>query len=110
MELKIISSEIESLASVATAMKKIKATDKKPAQQTTLDIAQKLARLNKNSTKKVISELENLKIARMTEEHIVAIATFLPQSPDELRTIFSGTKTTIKSEDLTRILDVVPKQ
>ena len=110
MDLDIITSKVEPLANVATELRKVKSADRRPAQQTTFDIAQKMARLDKKGTEKVVKELEALKIARMAEEHIVAIATFLPQSPDELKTVFAGTKTTIKSEDLARILDVVPKQ
>ncbi len=94
---------------VATELRKVKSDDRKPAQQTSFDIAQKTARLNKTDTEKVIKELNKLGIARMTEEHVIAIATFLPQSPDELKTIFAGTKTTIKSEDLAKILDIIPK-
>lgn len=109
MDLHIISGKPESLASVATELRKVKSADRKPAQQTTFDIAQKTARLSKTDTEKVIKELESLKIARMTDEHIITIATLLPQSPDELKTIFGGTKTTIKKEDLDRILDVIPK-
>jgi len=107
MDIKVIEKELQSIADVASELKSVKSTDRKPFQQRTYDIARVFCRLSKADVAKMIKKLDELDIVRLTPEHKVQIADFLPQTKQELESIFTATKTTIKQEDQDRILDVV---
>tara|TARA_Y100000034_G_scaffold100061_1_gene123200 strand:- start:114 stop:449 length:336 start_codon:yes stop_codon:yes gene_type:complete len=107
MDIQVLSKELQSVANVASELRTVKAADKKPAQQQTYDITKSLGRLNKTDVEKLLKKLNDLDIVRLTAEHKIQIADFLPANKQELESIFTATKTTIKQEDQDRILDVV---
>lgn len=109
MDINVKEREVRSLASISAHLSKIKKTDKAPVQQQVYDFSRKFGRLTAAQAEKLISELDGLEIARMTKEHMISITDVLPRNDLELKLIFAASKTTIKPEDLARILDIVKK-
>lgn len=54
-------------------------------------------------------QLTKLEISRLKPMHIIKIVDILPKDMDSLKIIFSGEATTIKQEDMSKILDTVKK-
>ena len=54
-------------------------------------------------------QLEGLGIIRLKERHIIKILDLLPKDDESLKVILSGENTTLKQEDLTKIVEVVKK-
>jgi DNA-directed RNA polymerase subunit F len=107
MDIKVIEKELQAVANVASELRSVKAAERKPSQQRTYDVARSLGRLSKADVEKIVKKLNDLDIVRLTPEHKIQIADFLPANKQELESIFTATKTTIKQEDQDRILDVV---
>lgn len=107
MDIKVLEKEPQNIAEVASELRSVKSKERKPTQQRTYDIAQALARLNKTDAQRLIKKLKELDIVRLTSIHIFCITDLLPQTKQELESIFTATKTTIKQEDQERILSVV---
>tara|TARA_Y100000310_G_scaffold291174_1_gene318937 strand:- start:11 stop:349 length:339 start_codon:yes stop_codon:yes gene_type:complete len=107
MDIKILEKELQSVADVAAELKGVKSADRKPAQQQTYDIAKSLGRLSVANVRKLIKKLDELDIVRLTDAHKIDIANLLPRNKQELESIFTASKTTIKQEDQDKILAVV---
>ena len=80
MDLSIIEEKSISVAEVSAELKKIKKADKKPLQQQAYDTTQKFARLSNSDSSKITKELNELGIARLTDDHVAQIANFLPRN------------------------------
>lgn len=71
------------------------------------DSITKFSKINKAQELKLIESLKGLSIARMTDAHIIQIATILPKDIDELKIIFAGSRTTLTQEDLEKINNTI---
>jgi len=107
MDIKVLEKELQSISAVASELRSVKSKERKPSQQRTYDIARSLGRLSRADVERLIKKLDDLDIVRLTSEHKVQIADFLPQNKQELESVFTATKTTIKQEDQERILEVI---
>ncbi len=95
------------MADVSEFLKE-KGKDKDTYSQRTYDLSRK-SKITKAKSDKMVAELKELGISRMSEEHIVNIIDLLPKTEEELKMIFSVSKTTIKPEDITKMLEIVKK-
>lgn len=107
MDIKVIEKKPVSIAEVSSMIRTIKSEERKPFQQRTYDLIQGLKRLNKADSDKLEAKLKELGIVRLADIHIVTIASMLPRTKQELETVFTATKTTIKQEDQDKILAIV---
>ncbi len=110
MDTKITEREPVSIPEVADFASKIgKVTDLLDMQNKMRIHAKDFSKLSKTDAEKLAKELKELGIIRLAQEQLIQIVSILPKDIAELRTIFAGEKTTIKPEDLQKILDVVKK-
>ncbi len=110
MDTKILSKEPISMPEVADHAAKIgKVADLLDMQNKMRLHAKELSRLGKDDAEKLVTELKALDIIRLSKEQLVQIVSLLPRDVSELRAVLSGEKTTIKPDDLQRIVDVVKK-
>tara|TARA_Y100000310_G_C20062585_1_gene525671 strand:- start:57 stop:392 length:336 start_codon:yes stop_codon:yes gene_type:complete len=65
--------------------------------------------LSSKDSKKFSKEIKNLSIPRLRERHIVKILDVMPKDLDSLKILLSGETLTINSEDMKKILDVIPQ-
>jgi DNA-directed RNA polymerase subunit F len=65
--------------------------------------------LSPKDSKKFSDEIKALAIPRLRERHIVKILDILPSDLDSLKILLSGETLTINSEDMKKILDVIPQ-
>ncbi len=118
MEVKILKQEIigpgylkeileDSEKKLRKASKKGEELSLNSIQQKTKDSIAKFNKLNKDDELKLLRELTDLKIVRLTDNHLAQIITIIPKDIDELKTIFAGSKTTITPEDLEKIQSTI---
>jgi DNA-directed RNA polymerase subunit F len=67
--------------------------------------AEMFTKLDPKTSKKLVSEL--LKLEKMKPEIAFRIADILPQSNDEIRSIYAKERYTLNEEELKKILDMV---
>ena len=108
-ELKIIKSIKMSLGQIAEALKPGKKEELIPVQQKAFDHAVKFSKLNKSQELKLSEELKALEVPRMTDEHIATMVNILPNTLNELKVVFAGTKTTIAPENIDKIQKILSK-
>jgi len=109
-ELKIANSVPFTLGELAEELKpKNSKEDILPIQQKVLDHSVKFSKLNKSQEPKLFKELEALEVPRITKEHIATIVNIMPKSVNELRTVFTGSKTTVAPENLEKIQKTIDK-
>jgi DNA-directed RNA polymerase subunit F len=109
-ELKIIKSEPMGLATLRDEVKpKTKKEEIPTIRQKILDHSAKFSKLNKSQETKLIEDLKALEVPRMTDEHIAMIVHIMPKALSELKTIFTGSKTTIAPENLDKIQQLLDK-
>lgn len=65
--------------------------------------------LDSKEMKKFSEEISNLNIPRLRDRHIVKILDIMPKDLDSLKILLSGETLTISSEDMKKILDVIPQ-
>ena len=72
--------------------------------------AEHLKKFSKMSEKDAAKFLEELaEVLRMSDETKIQILNILPQTPDELRMIFSREKFSLKEEEIKKILEIIKK-
>ncbi|MFQ5951049.1 MAG: RNA polymerase Rpb4 family protein [Candidatus Geothermarchaeales archaeon] len=76
-------------------------------QRRTLEYLRGFAKFDRDQERVLLDEL--LKLGDITEEEAVQIVNIIPQTKDELKTVFFHRKTVIMTEFLDNILDVVGK-
>ena len=69
--------------------------------------AQEFAVLSAEDARKMMEEL--MEIEGITEEYAAKFTEILPQTPDEVRSVFSREKYGISQEDITKIIDITKK-
>jgi len=107
MDPKILSKRPLTLAEVSESLKEM-GKERNTYSQRAYDLSRK-SKLTLAKATKLVEELKSLDIARMSEEHIAMIATLIPETEEELKTVFAGSKTTIKGEDIIKILEILKK-
>lgn len=65
--------------------------------------------LSSKDSKKFSEEIKELNIPRLRDRHIVKILDIMPKDLDSLKILLSGETLTINSEDMKKILDVIPQ-
>lgn len=108
-DINVKSREPRCIAAVGAELSKLKKAEKGPIQQKVYDFTRKFSRLSVLQAEKLIKELEDLEIPRMTKEHIISIVDILPRNDAELKIILAASKTMLKPEDIEKILGVVKK-
>ena len=105
-ELIIKKSQVLGPAHLASTLKTLEKNQKQinPVQQKTKDYSIKFSKLNKSQESKLFEEIQKLDIPRISKEHIAEIISLLPKDVNELKTIFAGSKTTVTTENLDKIL------
>ena len=76
-------------------------------QKIALEHATKFAKLPVKKTEDMIKELTKLEI--ISESHAYKIADILPQTDDDIKTIFAKERITIGDADIKKILEIVGK-
>ena len=105
IEAKILTKEPLGLSSLAGEIKAIE--NPIPIQQKVKDFAIKFHKLNKTNEAKVIKEITELDIPRLSKERIAEITNIMPKDVNELHIIFAGSKTTITQENTDKIMSVL---
>ena len=110
-DLEIISEKPFSLVDMKEKLAEIKKRDKELnfRAKKTEDYLNIMAKIKPNKAKELKDEIENLKIIRLKERHIIKIIDLLPKDLDSLKTIFANESVTIKPEELSSILNIVKK-
>lgn len=109
MEVKIKNQKILLSSEVESNLKKVNKKDRIPVQELSYDFNRKFKKLNTTDGKKLVEEIKELEIPRVTDFHIYQIANLLPKTLGELRSIFAGTRTTITPENIKKILEIIKK-
>lgn len=109
MEIKILDEKPLLLPEVEKELKKVDKKDRLAVQELSYDFARKFSRLNTETAKKLVEEINNLEIPRVGNFHVYQIVTLMPKNLGELRSIFAGTKTTVTPENMKNILSIVKK-
>jgi DNA-directed RNA polymerase subunit F len=76
-------------------------------QKLALEHLNKFTKVSYDNAKKFLEEISN--VLRMSPETMVKILDILPQTPDELRMIFSREKFSLKEEEIQKILEITKK-
>jgi DNA-directed RNA polymerase subunit F len=76
-------------------------------QKLALEHLNKFTKLSFEDSEKFLDEIS--KILRMSPETLVKILDIVPQTPDELRMIFSREKFSLKEEEIQKILEITKK-
>lgn len=98
---------------MAFAKKVLKAREKDSElhyeQKLSAEYVNKFAAVSVSDANKMIEELAGLGIARWKERHSVKVIDLMPQTEEEVKTIFSKESINLKKEDISKILDAVAK-
>ncbi len=68
---------------------------------------QEFVKVTSEEAEQIKVKIESLGIQRLKDRIVIKIIDTLPQSVDELKTLFTGENVTLKQEDLVKILEVV---
>jgi len=109
METKVLKKEPLTFADIISELSKIKKGQITPIQQKVHDFAIRFSKINKAQKDRLVKELRALGIPTLTDAHICTIANLMPRDIVELRSIFTGTKTTITSENLQKVQEALKK-
>jgi DNA-directed RNA polymerase subunit F len=104
----LVSEEPMALADVKAELEKIKARD------TTLNFRagrceeylNDFAPVGTDKIALLRKKLEGLDISRLKKEHIVALLDMYPQTPDDVKAVFSGGTVSISRKDMERIAEL----
>lgn len=94
----------ERLAEIKKRDKELSFRGKKAEEYLNVVVKSKEKKLNE-----LKEQLTRLEISRLKISQIIKIVDILPKDMDSLKIIFSGEATTLKLEDMTKILDTVKK-
>lgn len=102
-------SQLISLAEVKNILTKVEKERKELLyeQRIALEHAHKFARLPAGKTKTLIEELK--KVDGVEEFHAYKIADILPETEDDVRTLFAKERVSISTESIKKILEIVEK-
>lgn len=109
MEVKILEEKPLLLSEVEVELEKIAKKGRLSIQEITYDFTRKFNKLDTNTAKGLIEEINKLEIPRVDNFHVYQIASIVPKNLGELRSIFAGTKTTVTPENIKKILEIVKK-
>ena len=107
-DVKFIEKKGASLSALADTLKSVE--DKKnpvAIQQQVKDYAVRFSKLNISGETKLIKAIQDLEIPLVTDSHIVQIVNLMPESANELQTVFAGSRTTVSSENMSKLLEVI---
>jgi len=76
-------------------------------QKIALEHLNKFTKLSVADAEKFLEDLSQ--VLRMSNETMVKILDFAPQTPDELRMIFAREKFSLKEDEIKKILEIVKK-
>jgi len=65
--------------------------------------------LTKKQAQELHKEIEDLKIPRLKEEHIIKLIDTLPQTPEEVSLLFAGQTITISQDNVKKIASITQK-
>ena len=97
------------LAEVKQMLKKVNKERKEMIyeQRIALEHAQKFVKLSVKKTNELIKELEGLE--SVERHHAIKIADLLPQTEDDVKTIFAKERITLGENETKKILEIVKK-
>lgn len=98
---------IEEVKKILTQRKK--EGDLRYEQKITLKYAKTFSKLSHSKSEQLIKDLKDLKIAKLSEKHIIKVVDILPEDRDDLRTIFAKERFDLKPEDMDKILETIEK-
>ncbi len=87
--------------------KEKKAGDLEYGQRLTYDYAQKFSKLGAKKAKELTEEL--LKLERLREHQVVALADLMPETKEDIELIFAKERTRLEEEEIKKILDLINK-
>ncbi len=105
MELKIVEKKPLLLSEVEDNIKE----KNLPVQQKVFDCMKKFSKINKDKALTLLKELKSLEIPRVEDEQFIQIINLAPKTESELKSVFSGSKTTVSSENIKKILETLKK-
>jgi len=85
--------------------KKDKESELKPQQKNSVDILKKFAKKDPEDMKKLVEQLTAM--GKLRDKQIVAIANFLPEDKDDLRSILHKEYSSLSPEDADNIIKIV---
>lgn len=63
--------------------------------------------MDTKKTEELINKLKELSLLRLKDRHIVKIVDLLPKDVEKLKMILAGESSTLKTEDLQKVVDVI---
>jgi DNA-directed RNA polymerase subunit F len=101
--------ELMSLAEVKSILTKVEKERKELQyeQRIALEHANKFVKLSVTKAKQLIKELQGIDI--IEQRHAYKIADILPQTADDLKTIFAKERISLKDDVIKQILDIIQK-
>ena len=109
-DIEIISQTPLTLAEVKVKVEKISSKGKEEPSARMVkvrDYMNDFSSLESKSVKELKEKLENLGIQRLKDRIIIKIIDIQPRTVDELKILFAGENVTLKTDDLTKILEAV---
>ena len=107
MELKIIKKQPLLLNEVEEHVGKLK--NMSAVQQKVFESIKKFSKINKDEAHRLFEELKALEIPRVEENQFIQIVNLAPKTESELKSVFAGSKTTVSSENIKKILETLKK-
>ncbi len=74
-----------------------------------LEYLNMFAEVSEKDVQEIKKQLESLGIVRLKDRHVIKIIDLMPKDEESLKVILSGENTTLKAEDLTKIVEVIKK-
>ena|SRR3989344_130996 len=65
------------------------------------------AQMDTKKTEELTNKLKELNLLRLKDRHIIKIVDLLPEDVEKLKMILAGESSTLKTEDLQKIVDVI---
>ncbi|MEM2192737.1 MAG: RNA polymerase Rpb4 family protein [Candidatus Hadarchaeales archaeon] len=104
---RVIEERPVTLAEVKEILESQKKQEMDYAQRLSYDYAQKFAKVDVETAGKIREELAAL--GKLRENHIVAIIDLMPETKEDLETIFYKERVGIAQEDFKKILEILDK-
>jgi len=73
------------------------------------DYASEFSSLKKKEVDEIFKKIQALDIPRLKEKHIIRVIDMMPEDVEALKAVMSGEDTTLKAEDLVKIIEVIKK-
>lgn len=78
-------------------------------QNMAFEYAAKFAKLTEKKAAKMLEELTQAGIPRIKDRHLVKLIDVMPETPEEVRAVFSKEDITLNKEDTDKILEILAK-